>query len=448
MRPLRTAVFILALAAVGADASASEQVPGEREDFALVGGTVHTVSGDVIDGGTVIVRDGRIEAVGGDLDPDGLPTVDFAGKHVYPGLLDAATQIGLVEIGAVRASRDTNELGGVNPNAQAHVSVNPDSEIIPTTRANGVLLAHVHPGGGDLIAGQSAVMMMDGWTYEDMTLDAPTGMVMSWPNLLPRTAWWVEETVEEQMKQTAEQLQRIEELFDEAERYKLAREAAGLSTHATSRPAAVDPQPAGPAYDAKLEAMVPLLDGEVPAMIFADEASQIEATVAFAKRRGLKLVILGGGDAGKVADLLAAADVPVILDGTHRLPRGRDGDLDEAAKLPAILKEKGIAFAIAGNREPSFARNLPYHAAAAVPFGLTPDEAVASVTLWPAQILGVADRVGSLEAGKDATLFVADGDILEVPTHVTHAWIAGRRVDLSSRHTRLYEKYKRRHGQE
>ena len=194
--------------------------------------------------------------------------------------------------------------------------------------------------------------------------------------------------------------------------------------------------------------MVPLLEGEIPLIVNADEASQIQAAIAFAKRRGLKLVINGGTDAGKIIDLLAEHQVPVIINGTHRLPPGRDEAYDEAYSLPGRLHAAGVPFALTSNREPAFIRNLPYHVGSAIAFGLPEDAALKCMTLGPAQILGVADRVGSLEAGKDATLIVTDGDIFETPTHVTHAWVQGRAVDLSSKHTRLNEKYKQRYGQE
>jgi imidazolonepropionase-like amidohydrolase len=451
--------FLLALLAPCLDVRASDIVPGppQTKPIALVGGTVYPVSGEPIENGIVIFEDGKITYVGpAEIQlPTGAESIDCAGKRIYPGLFDAASQIGLVEIGAVRATVDRNEAGDVNPNAQSHVSFNPDSELIPVARANGVLLSHVLPGGG-LVSGQGAVMQLDGWTYEDMTLAAPTCIRLNWPTMLPRQSWYIQASAQEQIERRDEEMQAIEDLFDQAERYAAALEAARLETAPTSQPASSPTRPEGengegkkiPAFDAKLEAMVPLLRGEVPLLVAADESGQIQAAVAFAKRRGLKLTLLGGIDAAKCVDLLKENDVAVILEGTQRLPNGRDDAYDEPFALPATLAEAGVRFAIAANREPAFARNLPYHAAMAVAFGLPEAEALASMTLWPAEILGVADKVGSLEAGKDATLFVADGDILETPTHVTHAWVQGRRLDLSSKHTQLWEKYKQRYGQE
>ncbi|MEL7239004.1 MAG: amidohydrolase family protein, partial [Planctomycetota bacterium] len=325
--------------------------------------------------------------------------------------------------------RDYDEAGSVNPNAVAAVSVNPDSELIPTTRANGVLLCNSHPSGG-LVSGQGSVMQLDGWTYEEMTVLESAGVVMNWPRMLPIQAWWMEDSVEEQLKQRNEQLRGVEIFFAQANRYRLAKEAGNAD------------------YDAKLEAILPVLAGEKPLLMVANEQQQIQLAVAFAERHGLKMVLMGGRDAGKCADLLKAADVPVVLIGTQRSPGARDNGYDTAYKLPADLHEAGVKFAIASDRRSSFARNLPYHAGAAIAFGLPEDVALQAITSAPADILGVGDRVGTLEVGKDATLFVADGDIFETPTQVTAAWIAGAPVDLSSRHTMLNDKYKQRYGQE
>ena len=439
----RTIPLLLVALACALPARASDNVPGSptTRPVALVGATVYLVSGDPIEDAALVVKDGKIAAVGkrGEVDvPADAESIDCAGKRIYPGLFDASDQLGLVEIGAVRATVDDTEAGGVNPNAAVRVSVNPDSEVIPTVRANGILLAHVTPTGG-LVSGQGAVMMLDGWTYEDMTLKPVTGVRLNWPGLLPRESFRQAVPVERQLQQRDENLRRIEELFDAADRYRLALSAA-------TRPAAA---PAGaPDYDAKLAAMVPLLTGEVPLIVDANEASQIESAVAFAARRKLKLVLLGAADAGKVIPLLKAHDVAVILEGTHRLPGGRDEAYDEPFTLPARLAAAGVRFAVASNREPAFARNLPEQVGTAVGYGLGDADALRCMTLWPAQILGVADRVGSLEVGKDATLIVCDGDVLETPTHVVAAYIQGRPVDLTSKQTRLNDKYKRRYGQE
>ncbi len=424
---LRLSLCILLLPA--AATVAHDNVPGPVENVAIVGGTVHTVSGETIDKGIVITADGVITDVLGDVElytlPEGTLVIDASGKHVYPGLIDASAEVGLVEVNAVRASRDLDEAGNVSPEAKAQLAFNPDSEHVATTRANGVLLVHSHPEGG-IVSGTGAVMRLEGWTYEDMTL-ASTGLVLNWPGLLPNTAWWNDETPEEQAKERDENLARIETIFDQARQYRRAKAADDTI-----------------AYDASMEAMMPALAGEAKVFVNADEASQIESAVAFGVRRGLDLVIIGGRDAALVSDLLIEHDVPVIIDGIQRLPDRRDDDVAAVYALPAALKQAGVTFAISADRGAAFTRNLPYHAASAVGYGLSAEDAVASLTLWPAKILGVADKVGSLGQGKEATLFIADGDILEVTSHVTDAWVNGRRVDLSSHHTRLRDKYRAR----
>ncbi len=439
---LRCVLLLLALLA--STAQANDQIPGSLENVALVGGTVHTANGPV-ENAVVVTQDGKIVGVIEDAaaykPAADVTVIDVAGRHVYPGMIDAATTVGLTEIGAVRATRDLQEAGGgdaINPNAAAQLAYNPDSELIPTVRANGVLVAHVHPTGG-LVAGQSALMRLDGYTYEEATIVPRVGLIVNWPEMLPNTSWWEESSPEEQAEQRDKQIATLETAFDEAQRYRQTRQAETEASADT--------------FDIRLEAMLPVLDGELPVLISAEEQSQIEAAVAFGKRRGLRMILLGGAEADRCVETLRAANVPVILTGVHRLPRGRDADVDQPGKLPAALRDAGIEFAIAsaggppvsgGARWPMLARNLPYHAAEAVAHGLTRDEAVAAITFTPAKLLGVDDQLGSLEEGKAATLFVSDGDILDVRSNVTHAWIDGRRVDLSSRHTQLRDKYRRR----
>ncbi|MEM8872798.1 MAG: amidohydrolase family protein [Planctomycetota bacterium] len=400
----------------------SDQIPGKPQTapIALTNATVHTVSGDVLEGATLVFDEGVITAINGEI-PEGTEVIDATGKHVYPGLFEGATDLGLFEINAVRATRDQAEVGSFNPNVRAEVAVNPDSELIPTTRANGILLCVTMPSSG-VVSGQAAVLQLDGWTYEDLTIKSGAGMVVNWPNMRPNRAWWVEESAEEQRKQREKALRELEDAVRLAKAY-------GKS----------DGQ-----HDVRWEAMQPVIAGEMPLLVRANDALQIEAAVAFAATHELKLIIIGGRDALQCAALLKTHDVPVVLDGIHRNPSRRDAAVDEPFTLPARLRDAGIKFAISSNRRASFDRNLPYHAATAQAFGLTANEALASITLWPAEIFGVGERVGSLEVGKAATLFIADGDILAVPTQVERAWINGAEVDLTSRHTMLNDKYEQR----
>ncbi len=410
--------------------SASDQIPGAKQTrpIALVGGTVHTVSGAIIEEGTVLFTDGKISAVGKDVAlPEGTEVVDCKGKHIYPSLFDSHSQIGLIEIESVRATVDSSETGNLNPNVRAEVAFNPDSELIPVTRANGVLLGLSAPVGG-LVNGRSAIMQLDGWTWEDMALRMNAGMHVSWPRPSMRGARGRSEGAARSEKS---QLDELNDWIETAKVYQAARRE----------------NPNKQAWDARLESTLPLLEGKMPLVVDADLTQQIESAIAFAKAHQLKLIISGGYDAEACATLLRETGTPVIIAGVYRLPLRESDAYDSAYTLPARLQSAGVKYAIAAADRfgGSNIRNLPYHAATAAAYGLAPQDAIRAITLSPAEIVGVADRVGSLDVGKDATLFVADGDILETPTQVVQAFVQGRKVDLNSRHTQLYRKYREKY---
>jgi imidazolonepropionase-like amidohydrolase len=429
----RQHLLTLILLTFTTSALATDIKPGAPQDkpILLFGGDVYTASGDVIQNGQVLFENGKITAVGRDLPSTTNATrIDCTGKRVYPGLIDSNSELGLIEIDAVRATRDPNETGTINPNARAEVAINPDSELFPVARANGVLLALTAPGGGTIV-GTSALIQLDGWTWEDMTVRAPVAMHVVWPRMTapPRgTGGFGRRGELERSQRRDEVLQQLKQSFDDARAYLSAKSAA----------AAHD-------FDARWEAMIPLLEARIPMMVRANDAQQIQSAIAFAQKQKVKLIIVGGLDAPRCADLLKRYDVPVILDGVQRLPARRGDAYDDAFTVPARLKEAGVRFCVAADRRASMARNLPYHAATAAAFGLSHEDALRSITLWPAQILGVSDRVGSIEPGRDATLFVCDGDILETPTRVERAFIQGRQIDLSSKHTKLWEKYREKY---
>lgn len=437
----------LLLALLGSRLSANDQVPGKPQSapILLAGGTIHTASGETIKSGWVLFDGGKITGVGAGDPPaaaEGTKVVRIDGKRVYPGLISIGNDLGLTEIPAVRAVRDGGETGSINPNIRAERSVNPDSEIIPVTRANGILINLTAPNGG-VVTGTSAILQLDGWTWEDMTLKAPAGLHVAWPRMAtPRGATTGGED-DAKAPSWAQQVQAVQQVFDDARAYAAARSAS--TRPAATRPGGPDAV-AAPPFDARLEAMLPVLDGKIPLIVWADELRQIQTAVAFAVKNKAKLVLVGGYDAGHCVDLLKKHDVAVVISGTQRTPMRRDADYDEAYTLPARLHEAGLTYCISyGGRFSSNLRNLPYHAGQAVAFGLPADEAVRALTLHPARILGIADRVGSLEVGKDATLIVTDGDILETPTQVEQAFIGGRAVDLSSRHTLLWKKYQEKY---
>ena len=414
--------------------TASDEIPGAPQDhpIALTGATVHTVSGETLATGTVLFDKGRITAVGSQLKlPEGTEQIDVTGKHLYPALFDAYTNLGLVEINSVRATRDESETGNLNPNVRAEVAVNPDSELIPVARSNGVLLALTAPTGG-LLSGKSAVLQLDGWTWEDLTVKSGAGMHIRWPLMAPVSDWWVEKSAKDQIQERDKQLEMLEETFKQARLYMQSRQDPGHRT------------------DLRLEAMIPVFERKQPIIVSANTISQIQAAVAFAVRQQVRLIIFGGYDAPSCSALLKQHDTAVIVGSVYRLPRRRDDDYDAPFTLPARLHQAGIPFCIASNGRfgASNVRNLPYHAATAAAYGLPMEEAIKAITLSPARILGVADRVGSIAVGRDATLIVSAGNPLETTSHVELAFIQGRPVDLMNRHTRLWQKYRAKYQQQ
>ena len=428
--PLATiAVFL-----IGYPLWASTEIPGDvqKQPVVIVGATIHPVSAPSIEKGMIVFDDGRIVQVGAKVDvPEGAKTIDATGKHVYPGLINTDGILGLIEVNSVRATDDTGEVGELNMNARAEVAINPDSELIPVTRSGGVLMSLTAPRRG-LITGTSALLQLDGWTTEDMTLHAPAGMHIRWPSLREADHHDEEKEAADRAKQREERLRKLEDAFVRAAAYQQAR--AGD----------VD-QP----VDLRWEAMLPVLRGEVPIIVAAERASQIQSAVAFASRHKLKLIIDGGSDAAECAALLKSQQVPVIVSGVYRNPLRRHQAYDDAFTLPARLRNAGVKFCISGRTRFDAAniRNLPYHAAMAIAFGLSKQDALSAITLWPAEMLGVANDVGSLDAGKMATLIIADGEIFDTATNVTHAWVQGRQVDLSDRQKRLNRKYLERQRQ-
>lgn len=395
---------------------ASDEVPGapQKAAIALTGGTIHTISGETIANGTLLFENGKITSIGTEgVLPDGTDAISIEGKHVYPSLLDAHTHLGLVEIESVRATIDYQEMGTFNPNVKSWVAVNPDSELIPVTRANGVLLVLSAPTGG-IISGRSAVLQLDGWSYEDLILQKDVAMHIDWPT----------------RRTDDSSLKSLRDFFDRARAYREVRAA----------------EPGRQSMDLRLEAMQPVIDRELPVIVSVDDLSDIQAAVGFAVEQQIRLIIHGGYDAVECSSLLKEHAIPVIVAGTYRLPLRSDDAYDAAYTLPSRLREAGVQYCLAsgGRFSSTGVRNLPYHAATAAGFGLPIDEALKAITLYSAQVLGVADRVGSLEVGKDATLFICSGDPLDVNCQVEAAFIQGRKVELNDRHKRLWRKYEQK----
>jgi len=430
MTGLSARLLLLAACLTVQPAFASDQIPGapQKKPVALVNGVLHTVSGPVIEAGTIVFDNGRITEMGPRMQPPpNADVIDLQGRHVYPGMIESHSQLGLTELSSTRATIDTSETGLLNPNVTAATAVNPDSELIPVTRANGVLVALSAPSGG-LVSGKASLLQLDGWTSVDMTLQRESGLVINWPAAFRSSFFGPPGAGGPGAGEAGgSQVQELRNLFTDARAWAKARTAS----------------PETQRYDIRMASMQPVLAGKVPLIVAADEAEEIQAAVAFGVEQKLQVIIFGGYDAESCAELLRRYQVPVIVSAVHRDPRNDHDDYDAAYTLPERLRKAGIRFCISGSArsETWNTRNLPYQAATAAAYGLPRDEALKSVTLYPAQILGVADRLGSLEPGRDATIFVSTGDPLETDSQVTHAWIQGRVVDLSSRHTQLAGKY-------
>lgn len=437
----------LALAAT-LPVSASNEIPPPKQSKPLLitGATLHTVSGAVIADGRMLIDQGRIVAIGAAAavpDRAGADVVQLKGKHVYPGLIAAHTAMGLAEVSSVRATLDLTETGPLNPNARALVAVNADSELIPVARANGVLAALSVPRAGatGLIGGTSAVIQLDGWTWEEMAVEREAGLHVFLPSLRSPGAMNPQlppQRLEEMQRTAQSRLRALDEAFESAAAYAKAV-AAGEKIE----------------RDARWEAMRPVFDPnrdrQRKVFVHADDVGQIRHALNFADRFGLKIVIVGGMDAPHLAPLLKAKDVPVILAGLHRLPLRRNDPPETPFTLPARLAAAGVKFVIARGRSAGDAareRSLPFEAGTAVAHGLPRDQALRAITLGAAEVLGVADRLGSLEVGKLANFFVTDGDPLEIRTNVERVFIAGRELPLTDKQTRLRDKYEERYRQQ
>ena len=426
--------WTMALAAIPLAAAIALAADTPRT-IAIRGARIVTVSGPIIENGTIVLSGGKIAAVGAEVAvPADAQVVDGAGRTVYPGLINGLTTLGLTEVGSVPGSVDTTETGDINPQARAWLAVQPHSELIPVARANGTTVVLTAPLGG-LVSGQSALLRLAGSTPEALTVKQPVAMHMVYPTGRPSfsLARLFEEpelkTFEERLKDRRlnqeKDLRRLGNLIEDAR-------ALGqrLSTGAHSD------------VDLPEEALGAVARGELPVVMRADAEDEIRGAVRFAGEHGLKLIIAGGLEAWRCADLLKEKDVPVLL-SVDRLPRRESDRYDAAFTNPSLLHRAGVRFAIVSD-DAADIRNLPYEAAMARAYGLPAEVALRAITLSPAEIFGVADRMGALAVGKDADVFVATGDIMDTRTLVTHVFVDGVAQSLETRHTRLYREFKDR----
>jgi len=410
-----------------------DKVPGapQNQPIALKNAKVYTITQGTIEGATIVFDRGKIIAVGKNVDiPSNAEVIDCTGKSIYPGFIAAESTLGLIEIEAVRSTRDNIESGQYNPNAKASTAYNPDSEVIPTIRHNGVLIAHIVPEGGS-ISGKSAIMQLDGWTKEDISLQQSYALIVNIPYLGVNSAPWISKTADEQIKEAENNLRELKDYIAKAKMYSIAARN-GLAENA---------------QDIRMEAMRPIFEKQMPVMFSATKKEQILAALEIIAEYKLNGIISGASEAHLCLEELQLSRIPIILPRTHSLPRNDDAGFDEPFTLPSILESAGINWAFT---ESSFwqQRNLPFNAGTSIAYGLSEEAALRGLTINPASILGISSRVGSLDIGKDATLFVSSGNALDALTnHVEHAYIQGKKVDLENRHTDLAKKYRMRYQQ-
>lgn len=396
--------------------------PPQRETIVLTHGTIHVGNGQVIEDGAIVFSKGEIISVGpsSSVQTSNAKVIDCSGKQIYPGLIDANTNLGLNEIGAVRSTRDEYELGDINTDIRSVVAYNTDSKIINTVRSNGILLANVIPQGG-IISGSSSVMQLDAWNWEDAVYKKDGGIHFRMP-FLARVS---EES--DPSKDALEKIDKVRTFFREAKAY-LA-------------------EPKHEHTNIKFEAAKGLFDKTQTFYVHCEFVKEMMIAGEFAKEFGFRTVIVGGTDAWRIADYLKQNNIAVILNPMHTLPAIQDDDVDDAYKAPYLLQQAGLLYCISDPDENYRYRNLSFNAGVAVGYGLTKEQALQAITLNAAKILGMDDRTGTLEAGKDANIVVADGDILDIrSSNVSYAFIQGRQINLDNKQKQLYQKYMTKYG--
>ncbi len=412
------------LIAIGLNAQ-SVPTPGPKQSVPifLQNATVHYGNGKVEANANILIADGKIVSAGlAKVDPHEAEVIDLTGKHVYPGLIAPVSNLGLIEIGAVRSTHDNAEAGSINPNARAIVSYNTDSRVTPTVRSNGVLLAQVMPSGG-LISGLSSVVQLDAWHWEDAAYLMDDGMRMNWPSQRIWTASWAPPR-EEQLKKINDRMKRLNQTFLDAKAYLIAKEAGKIKK-----------------TDLRWEAMMPFLKGEKQIYVFADSEKDIRSALEFTRRHSLKIVLVGGADAFRLTGMLKEMKVPVVLRKPHSLPRTEDDGIDVPYKTAIILHEAGVLTCLSIDNFWNY-RNLPFQAGQLAAMGMDKETALQLITSNTAKVLGVEKRTGTIAAGFDANVIVSTGDLLDMRTsNIELALIQGRKMDLGNKQKDLYKKF-------
>ncbi len=411
----------------------------------ITGGTVHVGNGTVIENATVEINNGKITNVGTNISASGsgATVVDAKGKHVYPGLILPSCDLGLKEIGAgVRASNDAVELGEFNPNIRSITAYNSDSRVIGVLRSNGILLASITPEGGS-ISGSSSVVQLDAWNWEDAAYKMDAGIHVRMPSfinrfgrrggggippaLLAQLGLGGGAGAADPSRAALDRVEAIKVFLREAKAY--LQEATHTNTNL------------------KFEALKGLFDKKQKLFVHGDQVKQMLIAIDFVKEFGFDVVIVGGSESFQIADLLKANNIAVILGEQHALPATEDDDVDQPYKTPAALQKAGVLFALNDASDNARYRNLSYNAGTAATYGLTKEQALQAITLNTAKILGIDDKTGSIETGKDANIIISEGDILDMKSStVVNAFIQGRQVSLDNKQRQLYERYKYKYG--
>jgi imidazolonepropionase-like amidohydrolase len=407
--------------------------PPQKGTFALINATIHVGNGDIIENGMVLVSNGKIIDVRPTAPIADVAVFDCKGQHIYPGLILSSSQLGLVEVNSVRATQDARELGEYNPSIRSIVAYNTDSKVINTLRMNGILLANVVPDGG-IISGTSSVVQLDAWTYEDAGYVVDHGFHLRMPSLLTRRgggrggfAFGQQQQQGDPVQRGLDQIEEVKVFFREAKAY-----------HSVSNPSPVN---------LKYTAVKGLFEKKQKLFIHCNIVKEMLIAIDFVKEFGFDVVIVGGVDSWQIAPMLKEHNIAVILDQMHSLPTMMDDDVDQPYKTPALLQQAGVLFAINDEDGNSRYRNLPFNAGTAAAYGLTKEQALSAVTLNAAKILGIADKTGSIEKGKDANIVVSKGDLLDMKgNQLTRAYIQGREIKLEDKHKQLSERYEHKYG--
>ena len=421
---------LLALIAVVSINAQETVYPAKKQEgpVFIMNGTVHVGNGQVLNNTSIEIKDGKITAIGSNITPSAGATVaDAKGKHIYPGLILANSNLGLIEINSVRATADATEIGDYNPSIRSLVAYNTDSKVINTLKSNGITHANIVPEGGT-INGSSSVVQLDAWNWEDAAYASDNGMHMNMPALFNRPNRFAaflgqQGPQQDPIKRGLEQIEEVKVFFREANAY------LSQSQHSTT--------------NLKFEAVKDLFSKKQKLFIHCDVVREILAAIDFKNEFGFDIVLVGASESYQVADLLKKNNIPVILSQMHALPTLADDAVDLPYQLPALLHKAGVLFAINDEDGQHRGKNLPFNAGTAAAYGLPKEDALASITLNAAKILGIADRTGSLEVGKDANIVISEGDILDMrSSNISFVMIEGRIASLTSKHTQLYERYK------